>query len=122
MVTRNGRASLRVAAGNPRLPHHPFAGTIAIMATPLPPSVVVVGSYVQDLTWRCATFPSAGQTIIGTFTTGSGGKGSNQAVAAGRAGAATLFVGAVGDDAFASVAGAFYRENGIPDPHASENA
>ena len=83
------------------------------MATPLPPSVVVVGSYVQDLTWRCAAFPSAGQTTIGTFTTGPGGKGSNQAVAAGRAGAATLFVGAVGNDAFAAVADAFYRENGI---------
>lgn len=83
------------------------------MVTPPAPCVVVVGSYVQDLTWRCATFPSAGQTTIGTFTTGPGGKGSNQAVAAGRAGAATLFVGAVGADAFASVAVAFYRENGI---------
>ena len=83
------------------------------MATPSTASVVVVGSYVQDLTWRCASFPSAGQTTIGTFTTGPGGKGSNQAVAAGRAGAATLFVGAVGADAFADVAEAFYRENGI---------
>ncbi len=83
------------------------------MATQPPPSVVVVGSYVQDLTWRCATFPIAGQTTIGTFTTGPGGKGSNQAIAAGRAGADTLFVGAVGTDAFAAVAEAFYRENGI---------
>jgi ribokinase len=83
------------------------------MASQPPPSVVVVGSYVQDLTWRCAAFPIAGQTTIGTFTTGPGGKGSNQAIAAGRAGAATLFVGAVGTDAFAAVAEAFYRENGI---------
>lgn len=77
------------------------------------PQVVVVGSYVQDLTWRCAAFPTAGQTIIGTFNDGPGGKGSNQAVACGRAGGAVRFVGAVGKDAFAGVAKAFYRENQI---------
>ncbi len=80
---------------------------------PTAPAVVVVGSYVQDLTWRCAAFPSAGQTTLGVFTTGPGGKGSNQAIAAGRAGAATLFAGAVGADAFAGVATRFYAENRI---------
>ena len=80
---------------------------------PSAPAVVVVGSYVQDLTWRCAAFPSAGQTTLGVFTSGPGGKGSNQAVAAGRAGADTLFVGAVGSDAFAAVAERFYAENRI---------
>lgn len=82
-------------------------------ATAPSPVVIVVGSYVQDLTWRCAAFPAAGQTTLGRFTTGPGGKGSNQAVAAGRAGAATLFVGAVGADAFAEVAQKFYAENKI---------
>jgi len=77
------------------------------------PEVVVIGSYVQDLTWRCAEFPRAGETIVGTFVTGPGGKGSNQAIAAGRAGARTLFVGAVGRDAFAVEARRFYEENGI---------
>ncbi len=77
------------------------------------PSVVVVGSFVQDLTWKCAAFPKPGETIVGTFVTGPGGKGSNQAVAAGRAGAATLYVGAVGDDAFAQSARAFYKSEGI---------
>ncbi len=77
------------------------------------PAVIVVGSYVQDLTWRCAAFPAAGQTTLGRFTTGPGGKGSNQAVAAGRTGADTLFVGAVGADAFAEVAKTFYAENKI---------
>jgi ribokinase len=75
--------------------------------------VVVVGSFVQDLTWRCAEFPKAGETVIGTFVAGPGGKGSNQAVAAGRAGAATLFIGAVGRDVFAQSAKAFYRAEGI---------
>jgi len=77
------------------------------------PDVVVVGSYVQDLTWDCAAFPQPGETVIGTFRTGPGGKGSNQAVAAGRAGARTLFIGAVGRDAFAGEAKRFYAENGI---------
>jgi ribokinase len=77
------------------------------------PQVVVVGSFVQDLTWQCAAFPQAGETVVGTFVTGPGGKGSNQAVAAGRAGARTLFVGAVGRDAFAGDAKNFYRAEGI---------
>lgn len=77
------------------------------------PAVIVVGSYVQDLTWRCPTFPRPGETTIGRFVSGPGGKGSNQAIAAGRAGADTLFVGAVGADAFAEVARRFYTENGI---------
>lgn len=77
------------------------------------PQVVVVGSFVQDLTWQCAEFPRVGETVIGTFVTGPGGKGSNQAVAAGRAGAATLFIGAVGRDVFADAAKKFYQAEGI---------
>jgi ribokinase len=77
------------------------------------PAVIVVGSYVHDLTWRCAKFPQAGETTLGRFASGPGGKGSNQAVAAGRAGAATLFVGAVGADTLADGARAFYTRNRI---------
>ncbi|HEX2852678.1 MAG TPA: ribokinase [Opitutaceae bacterium] len=77
------------------------------------PQVVVVGSFVQDLTWKCAGFPQVGETVIGTFVTGPGGKGSNQAVAAGRAGAPTLFIGAVGRDVFAAAAKKFYQAEGI---------
>jgi ribokinase len=76
-------------------------------------SVLVVGSYVQDLTWRCREFPQAGETIIGTFVGGPGGKGSNQAVAAARAGAATCFIGAVGRDTFAADAKKFHGAEGI---------
>jgi ribokinase len=75
--------------------------------------VVVVGSFVQDLTWKCAKFPRAGETVIGTFVTGPGGKGSNQAVAAGRAGVPTIFIGAVGADVFADGARRFYEAEGI---------
>jgi ribokinase len=75
--------------------------------------VVVVGSYVRDLTWKCAAFPRPGETVLGEFVGGPGGKGSNQAVAAARAGASTGFVGAVGQDAFAAEAKRFYRAEGI---------
>ncbi len=81
------------------------------MATP--PAVLVVGSFVQDLTFSCAQFPLPGQTTVGTFVTGPGGKGSNQAVACARAGASTCFVGAVGADAFGEGARTFYQAEGI---------
>ena len=77
------------------------------------PSVVVVGSFVKDLSFRCGLFPKAGETVIGTFTTGPGGKGSNQAVAAARAGARTRFIGAVGRDGFGAEAARFLRSEGI---------
>ena len=49
--------------------------------------IVVFGSYVTDLTGRAARFPIPGETVLGTsFRSGPGGKGSNQAVAAFRAG------------------------------------
>ena len=75
--------------------------------------VIVVGSFVQDLNWTCVEFPTAGQTILGEFSTGPGGKGSNQAVAAGRAGASTLFIGAIGNDGMGQGAKDFYKREGI---------
>ncbi len=77
------------------------------------PQVIVVGSFMQDLVWNCASFPAPGETVIGSFAAGPGGKGSNQAIAAGRAGAATLFIGAVGADTFAADARAFYKAEKI---------
>ncbi len=73
--------------------------------------ILVVGSFVQDLTWNTPRFPSPGQTVVGTFTTGPGGKGSNQAVAAVRAGGPTCFVGAVGDDPFGREVVNFYDQD-----------
>jgi ribokinase len=62
--------------------------------------VAVVGSFVQDLAFKVQQFPAAGETRIGEFFSGPGGKGSNQAVACHRQGVGTLFVGAVGSDLF----------------------
>ena len=77
------------------------------------PQIIVVGSFVQDLTFQCTEFPRPGETVIGQFVTGPGGKGSNQAVAAARAGGAVAFIGAVGRDAFGAGARTFQEAEGI---------
>ena len=61
----------------------------------------MVGSVNMDLVATADRLPAPGETVTGaTFSRHHGGKGGNQAVAAARLGAATAFVGAVGDDAF----------------------
>jgi ribokinase len=61
--------------------------------------VVVIGSINVDFVIRGPRLPSPGETVLGgTFSRHDGGKGANQAVAAARLGARTVFVGAVGDD------------------------
>ncbi len=77
------------------------------------PQVVVVGSIMQDLTFTCEEFPRGGQTIMARLASGQGGKGSNQAIACGRTGARTTFVGAMGPDGFAEQVAAFYRREKI---------
>ncbi|HYM82726.1 MAG TPA: ribokinase [Candidatus Dormibacteraeota bacterium] len=67
--------------------------------------VVVVGSVNVDLVVRAPRLPTPGETVTGgTFEQHDGGKGGNQAVAAARLGRPTLFIGAVGDDAFGTQA------------------
>ncbi len=75
--------------------------------------ILVVGSFIQDLTFFVDRFPAAGETLVGRFATGPGGKGSNQAVAAARTGVKTAFAGAVGRDAFGDDAEAFLRGENI---------
>ncbi|APX35001.1 ribokinase [Brachybacterium sp. P6-10-X1] len=74
--------------------------------TPGPPrdaaGVLVIGSVTMDVTTFSSRLPRPGETFLGdAFTLVLGGKGANQAVAAGRAGAPIRFVGCVGDDLFA---------------------
>lgn len=76
-------------------------------------SVVVVGSFVQDLAFYTKNFPRPGETVVGDFRPGPGGKGFNQAVAAARAGIPTLFIGAVGPDAAGAGARQFARAAGL---------
>ena len=63
--------------------------------------VVIIGSVSADVATFSSRLPARGETVLGEqFTLLLGGKGANQAVAAGRAGATTSFVGCVGDDLF----------------------
>ncbi len=65
----------------------------------MPANVVVIGSLNMDLVTRAPRLPRGGETLIGhSFSTVSGGKGANQAVAAARLGAQVAMVGCVGND------------------------
>jgi ribokinase len=76
--------------------------------------VAVVGSCNIDLVARVATLPRPGETVLAhSFATIVGGKGANQAIAAGRAGARCAIVGAVGDDAYADQIRATLREASV---------
>ena len=76
--------------------------------------VTVMGSFVADLEFRTNKLPAWGETYMGrSFQLGPGGKGSNQAVAAARAGAKVSFVSKLGEDAFGDLARATYRTEGI---------
>lgn len=61
--------------------------------------LIVLGTVNRDHVVFVEHHPLPGETILGhSYETGTGGKGSNQAVAAARAGAFVMFVSAVGDD------------------------
>ena len=63
------------------------------------PRVVVVGSVNLDMRVHVDVLPEPGATVLGTgLTTGPGGKGANQAVAAARLGGQVSFIGSVGSD------------------------
>jgi ribokinase len=73
--------------------------------------ITVVGSINLDLIATVERLPGRGETVAGdSFTTSPGGKGANQALAARRAGAPVVMVGAVGKDPFAEGALACLRE------------
>jgi ribokinase len=77
-------------------------------------SVVILGIYVADLAFRAARQPIMGETILGSsFAMGPGGKGSNQTVAAARAGADVTFITKLGKDDFGDRALAMYAKVGV---------
>lgn len=76
--------------------------------------IVVVGSFVADLAFRAARLPVWGETLMGSgFAFGPGGKGSNQAVAAARAGASVQMISRLGEDAFGRLARETWSADGI---------
>ena len=80
--------------------------------------VTVMGSFVADLAFRTNKLPAWGETFMGnSFQLGPGGKGSNQAVAAARAGAKVSFISKLGNDPFGDLARSTYRHEGIDTRH-----
>ncbi|HEX4057635.1 MAG TPA: ribokinase [Galbitalea sp.] len=62
-------------------------------------TLIVLGSANRDYTVLVERHPQPGETVLGgSLSVATGGKGANQAVAAARAGAKPIFVGAVGTD------------------------
>jgi ribokinase len=80
--------------------------------------VTVLGSYVVDLMVRAPHLPISGETVRGSmFKYGPGGKGSNQGIAAHRAGAQVCMITKVGNDIFAEAALENYRSEGMDLTH-----
>lgn len=80
--------------------------------------LLVFGSINLDLAFRTPHLPVAGQTVLGgALLISPGGKGANQAHAAALAGAPTVLVGAVGDDALADAALPLLRSAGVDLTH-----
>jgi ribokinase len=76
--------------------------------------ILVLGSFVADVAFRAARLPGWGETLMGSnFALGPGGKGSNQAVAAARAGAEVQMLSRLGDDAFGRIARETWAADGI---------
>ena len=67
--------------------------------------VLVLGVFVADTAYRASRMPKMGETILGnSFVLGPGGKGSNQAVAAGNLGADVTIITRLADDDFGKMA------------------
>ena len=63
--------------------------------------ILIIGSLNMDTVVRAPHIPATGETIIGSFVANiPGGKGANQACAAGRLGSSAAMLGLVGQDAF----------------------
>lgn len=78
------------------------------------PLIAVVGIFVADATFRGSRQPRMGETLLASaFALGPGGKGSNQAVAAAKAGGRATMITRLGDDAFADMAERVWAEAGV---------
>lgn len=82
------------------------------------PRITVMGSFIVDLMARAPRLPVHGETVKGThFQIGPGGKGSNQGVAAARAGAEVTMITKIGADPFAQIALDSFRREGMSERH-----
>jgi ribokinase len=76
--------------------------------------IVILGVFVADTAYRAARQPKMGETILGnSFSLGPGGKGSNQAVAAGKLGGDVSMLTRLGVDPFAQMARDTWADAGV---------
>jgi ribokinase len=88
-----------------------------------PPKIAIQGVFVADLAFRAARLPMMGETLLSNgFKLGPGGKGSNQSVAAARAGADVAFITKIGADPFGEMARRLYAAEGIDAGHVLTDA
>ena len=89
----------------------------------MPKPIVVIGSSNIDFIMKMDHLPARDETVTdATFMQTFGGKGANQAVAAGRAGrrrteCGVIFVNCVGDDPYVERMLAGFRESGVNTDH-----
>ena len=77
-------------------------------------SIVILGIFVADTAYRAKRIPLIGETILGeSFNLSPGGKGSNQAVAAAKAGANAHMITRLGKDTFADMALDIWQQAGV---------
>ena len=83
--------------------------------------IVVLGLFNADAAYTAPRLPRLGETIMGShFRLGPGGKGSNQAVAAARAGGDVHMLARLGRDDFALMAKGIWTAAGVT-PHVIED-
>lgn len=76
--------------------------------------LVILGSVNADLLFKVRKLPAPGETVLcPAYEMAPGGKGSNQAAAAAKAGAETRFIGHLGNDAYGPVVRGLLVEAGI---------
>ncbi len=76
--------------------------------------IIILGVFVADAAYRTARMPVVGETLLGTgFQLGPGGKGSNQAVAAAKAGGDVAFLSRIGADTFGQMGRDVWAEAGV---------
>lgn len=89
----------------------------------MPGKVAVIGSANVDFVMRTPFLPRKGESVNGgPFMQSFGGKGSNQALAARRAGAEVAGVFNLGDDFFSDALMELYRSEGINVSRTRQNA
>ncbi len=80
--------------------------------------VAVLGIFAADVVSQVERLPRWHETLMGAGASlGPGGKGSNQAVASARLGAAITFIAKIGADGFGALARELYAAEGIDTSH-----